>query len=262
MALVHSREDWNASNKPKNLSSLKLIFVVSTNTMYSEEAVEAVTRRLAPQRRLILPVGITSLEDRVVYIKELLSVNPKMFLESYGVFLTVQERQLIDSTTTISDKQVPMDIVRYRRLAAMKSLESEGYFSEYAVKSRNPRIYHKFVGRHRPPTEHLNPPRPPNLGGDLTDSTSQRHEELDIILRRLVALEDHSTLSSSQVRHIEITEEERADYAGMLADEMKYVFLKGLDPEADYDRIDKDTTLDSEWEEQYNRDMEDKYFDI
>ncbi|GAB4820159.1 hypothetical protein N2152v2_007205 [Parachlorella kessleri] len=138
----------------------------------SSQAVDHISDRLAADPALRLPGNLTksgeqpSAEKRQEYLKVLLLRDPGVFLERHGDQLGVEElaafEPLRDGSYEVDfymklleDKQDQhkQDTDRKnRRLAYMNRLLREGtFFSDDAMKERQPYLHHQYVGQYRPP---------------------------------------------------------------------------------------------------------------
>ncbi|CAD5334189.1 unnamed protein product [Arabidopsis thaliana] len=164
--------------------------------------------------------------------------------------------------------------VRNRRLAYLNKLVSEGqYFSEDAMRDREPYLHHEYVGKFQD-VMGRNMARP----GERWSETLMRRAEEAVLVTRIreeqqrlgVAESDWVEASSSSLNGKEqnnkattvLPPEEMQDMMDQFTSIMQQKFLSGEDHQhLDYAKIDNDETLDDHWLREIGRDAEDKYFD-
>ncbi|KAJ4776669.1 Coiled-coil domain-containing protein 97 [Rhynchospora pubera] len=140
--------------------------------MMERLAMEAIAERLASVEGLYFPGAIrqeTPFDDsrRKSVLLDLLLRDASIFLERYGSVLTSEELRQFEPLCTdyevgwhLKRLRKPVDLpqvisatVKNRRRAYMEKLLLEGeYFSEEAMREREPYLHHEYVGRWQDPS--------------------------------------------------------------------------------------------------------------
>ena len=215
---------------------------------------------------------------------ELLSSKPGTFLARFGKFLTEDQLEYFEGLETGGDYElqfylkqarqsqcrfISQKTVKNRRYSALRNMleNHDEYFSQEAMKARNPLLHEQMVGRFLTQEEREEEERP-----DMTNCSLSK-----IIL-------DHMDLNKERddrKRMKEVEEEEEFDTddeddesedeglgrqdGGKEFLKQQFVktvyqsFLQGKDDGFDYRKIDNDETLDDLDAEQ--RDAEERYFE-
>ncbi|CAL5436661.1 unnamed protein product [Camellia sinensis] len=288
----------------------------------SGEAMEDIAERLSKLENLYFPRALqpssSSPSQRKSLLRDLLSRDLAVFLERYGTQLTFGElkefefmkddyeinwhlnnlRSLISPTT--KELRSRSKKIKNRRRAYMDRLICDGkYFSEDAMREREPYLHHEYVGKFQDPSGR----RMARPGERWSETLMRRSEEAILVekIRReqqrlgvaqrdwvgneketedgesLVAngtslplemlSENHDAFSNEQsatVRHTEgatLSAEEMQDRMDQFTHIMQQKFLSGEDHQhLDYSKIDEDETLDDHWLREASHDAEEKYF--
>ncbi|KAL8053720.1 hypothetical protein ABFX02_05G091600 [Erythranthe guttata] len=284
------------------------------------DAKEIITQRLSliddlyfPRK--VQPSAATDSSHRKSLLADLLSTDAAVFLERYGSRLSVEElshfdvlrgdyeinwhlnhlRSIIDPT--VEDKKSRSMKIKNRRLAYMDKLMVEGhYFSEDAMREREPYLHHEYVGKFQDPYG-----RGMARPGERWSETLMRRSEEAILVEKIrseqqmlgeeeeeeeqeeeeeeddeeseteVAMEKETNLEvhrdhNAQLSGVEGTDnlstEEIEERLEQFTSVMQHKFLSGKDEQhLDYSKIDEDETLDDHWMKEANQDAEEKYFD-
>ncbi|CAN1839449.1 Coiled-coil domain-containing protein 97, partial [Linum perenne] len=277
-----------------------------------EEAMGTITARLSSVENLYFPRSLqpdaADPSHRKSLLLDLLSRDPAVFLERYGGQLTANELHEFDTLgddyeikwhlKNIRSKLSPTDedlrsksvAAKNRRHAYLNKLIGDGnYFSEDAMRHREPYLHHEFVGKFQDQSA-----RSMAKPGERWSETLIRRAEEAILVSRIREEQQRLGVSESEwVGHGESQqqeeeeeeeeeedEEEEDDEAKKAQDKEETVsaeemedrmdqftaimhqkFLSGEeDQNFDYAKIDEDETLDDHWFENITRDAEDKYF--
>ncbi|XP_047322416.1 coiled-coil domain-containing protein 97 [Impatiens glandulifera] len=286
-----------------------------------EQSMESMSERLSNLETLYFPRALqsaaTTPSDRKSLLLDLLSRDAAVFLERYGSQLTSDElnelsvlnddyeinwhlnhlRSLISPTADeLKSKSAQ---IKNRRLAYMDKLVIAGhYFSEDAMREREPYLHHEYVGKFQDPSGR-NMARP---GEKWSETLMRRSEEAILVAKirgeqqRLGVAEcdwvgneieqpeeeeeeeeeedededeeEFGAVGSSHPSQAVVnksaqtaTEEEMQDQMNQLTVIMQQKFLSGEDHQhLDYTKIDEDETLDDCWQRGANHDAEEKYF--
>lgn len=179
---------------------------------------------------------------------EMMNSDPGLFLERYGKMLNDKELKYFSPhqnyeveyyLKTCSDSKTKQTEKRNRRFNKLQQLIKEGdYFSEDAVKSRAPDIYHEYVGKYK-------------------RSADESWRSLSLS-EALLKLNTHTEDQELYGDHLEdITPEELQDNEDLLIRTMHERFINGTDR---IEGVSDDETLDDM--QQIYQDAEDKYFDV
>ncbi|TYK12071.1 coiled-coil domain-containing protein 97 [Cucumis melo var. makuwa] len=269
------------------------------------EAMDCLSERLSLQEDLYFPRALQSTasnpSQRKAILLDLLSRDVAVFLERYGSQLTSNELHEFDAlkddyeinwhlkhlrsikSPTSDELHTRSVIVKNRRRAYLSKLIYDGqYFSEDAMREREPFLHHEYVGKFQDPSGR-GMARP---GERWSETLMRRSEEAMLVAkirgeqRRLgVAERDLVTRAMDDQHERPATEnsegaEGGSNHVATLSeadmqdqmDQFTYImhqkFLLGEDSEhLDYSKIDNDETLDDHWMREANDDAEEKYFD-
>ncbi|EPS67169.1 hypothetical protein M569_07605, partial [Genlisea aurea] len=139
------------------------------------EAMEGITQRLSVMEDLYFPRKVQPSDSadssgRKLLLRDLLSTDAAVFLERYGSKLSLDELKQFEvlkedyeinwhlnrlrsimSPTDVEKKSMAARI-KNRRLAYLNKLMTDGnYFSEEAMREREPYLHHEYVGRFQDP---------------------------------------------------------------------------------------------------------------
>jgi hypothetical protein len=252
---------------------------------------EEIATRLSSLEDLYFPRAVQSTAgssgQRKAILLDLLRRDPAVFLERYGSQLSLDELLVVDALKLdyevdwhLKDLRKKLDpdsrrvAVRNRRLAYLNKLVSEGqYFSEDAMRDREPYLHHEYVGKYQDLMAR-NMARP---GERWSETLMRRAEEATLVARireeqqRLGVAE--SDWIGNERREEEEEEEEEDEVTALPAEEMqemmdeftsimKQKFLSGEDEQhLDYSKIDNDESLDDHWLPEMGVEAQEKYFD-
>ncbi|GMH26739.1 hypothetical protein Nepgr_028582 [Nepenthes gracilis] len=169
----------------------------------SSTVIDGISERLSTMDNLYFPRAIlpnaTNPSQRKDIILDLLSRDVAVFLERYGPKLTTEELQEFDvlkydyeinwhlkhlqSVISPTSEQLKSRslIVKNRRRAFMSRLISEGqYFSEDAMREREPYLHHEYVGKFQDPSG-----RSMARPGERWSETLLRQAEEDILVAKI-----------------------------------------------------------------------------
>nr|VDD57380.1 unnamed protein product [Brassica oleracea] len=139
-------------------------------TVMKDAAAEDIAARLSSLEGLYFPRAVQSTtassDQRKSILLDLLRRDPAVFLERYGSQLSLDELLAFDAlkhdyevdwhlknlrkkiSPTSEELKSRSVAVRNRRLAYLNKLVSEGqYFSEDAMRDREPYLHHEYVGK-------------------------------------------------------------------------------------------------------------------
>ncbi|KAF3448213.1 hypothetical protein FNV43_RR08926 [Rhamnella rubrinervis] len=287
------------------------------------EGMESIAERLSLMEDLYFPRAVqpTAINpsQRKSILLDLLSRDVAVFLERYGTKLTVDEIGEFDvlegnyeinwhlkhlrsiMSPTPDELQSRSKTVKNRRRAYLNKLIFDGqYFSEDAMREREPYLHHEYVGKF----QDLSGRRMARPGEQWSETLLRRAEEAILIakIRGEQQRNQEQEMEEEEEEEEEDEEEEPRDANGgansaeilsdhldatngaqsttagseqttlsaaELQDQMDqftYImhekFLLGEDSEhIDYSKIDNDETLDDHWQREANDDAEEKYFD-
>ncbi|CAA6669765.1 unnamed protein product [Spirodela intermedia] len=227
---------------------------------------------------------------------DLLSRDAPLFLERYGGELTVEElsefdalkqdyevswhlnRIRISRSPTAEETRLRSAAVKNRRRAYLEQLIRGGvYFSEEAMREREPYLHHEYVGRFQDPSG-----RGMSRPGERWSETLMRRSEEAIIVAKIrteqqrlgvarkdwIGNEGIRRKSDDGVKIAELPGACRAVSTVELRDQLEQFthimhqkFLAGEDSEyLDYSSIDNNERLDDHWLKESNQDAEERYF--
>ncbi|KAL9242747.1 hypothetical protein vseg_016716 [Gypsophila vaccaria] len=169
----------------------------------SKEAKEKITERLSSIDDLYFPRALLPRAStpslRKPLLLDLLSRDVAVFLERYGTQLTSQELEEFDVlkddyeinwhikhlqsllSPTSEQRRLQSLTVKNRRRAYMDKLVSEGnYFSEDAMREREPYLHHEYVGKFQDPYG-----RSMARPGERWSDTLMRRAEEAILIRKI-----------------------------------------------------------------------------
>jgi hypothetical protein len=259
---------------------------------------------------------VPSATEKFSYLLNLLQRDGGVFLERYGELLAPAERAAfaplradyeVDfwlrrlEASPSNASYTPCKASKNRRLAQMARLEEEGeFFSDDAMRRRQPFVHYQMVGKFLTPAEKeaaaTRAAAAP--GATLSASIMRREEEREATARceeertAFEAAQEEEEEEEEVVEKIEGqgfteraseeveegTEEnaapstgtahgiarasavERAEQAAAFLDVMRQRFLHGKEAGVDYAAIDADASLDEHWAVEEARDVEDFYF--
>ena len=158
-----------------------------------------------------------------------------------------------------------------RRYAKLQRLLREGaYFSDTAMRKRQPLLYHQYLGQHLAEA--------PPAAKTLSESILQQHDELQARERLQEAqaradaaaeLEPETETSSDEEaepafpsKHgpAPLSSEQLRDSRSELLTVLQTLYLDGKDPEVDYQAVDADSSLDGDNAAEQEQDLEDQHF--
>ncbi|KAH7549705.1 hypothetical protein JRO89_XS13G0069300 [Xanthoceras sorbifolium] len=253
-----------------------------------EETMESITERLSSLDNLYFPRALQSNastpSQRKSILLDLLSRDAVVFLES--------KEQDESNFEELRSRSVT---VKNRRLAYLNKLIGDGhYFSEDAMREREPYLHHEYVGKFQDLSER-SMARP---GERWSETLIRRAEEAILVAKireeqqRLGVDEREWVVASGPVRSTEMfpvdsqmlldhsvanngaqsttaehyqgaapSAEETEDSMEQFTHIMQQKFLSGEDHQHfDYSKIDNDETLDDHWLREVSQDAEEKYF--
>ncbi|PPD75469.1 hypothetical protein GOBAR_DD27602 [Gossypium barbadense] len=259
---------------------------------------ETITERLSALDNLYFPRALQSSasdpSNRKSILHDLLSRDVPVFLERYGSQLTSDELHEFDAlnddyevnwhlkhlrskmSPTSEELKLRSVTVKNRRRAYLNKLVCDGhYFSEDAMREREPYLHHEYLGRF----QDLSGRSMARPGERWSETLMRRCEEARLVAKireeqqRLgVAQKDWMLLdhlgddivaaSATVEQHEEApSAEEMQERMDQFTYIMQQKFLSGEDYEyLDYSKIDDDETLDDHWLREANHDAEEKYF--
>nr|KYP51481.1 hypothetical protein KK1_026639 [Cajanus cajan] len=274
-----------------------------TTTM-SEEAKERISERLSCLENLYFPRALQSTvtlpSQRKAIFRDLLSRDVALFLERYGSQLTCNELSEFDSmkddyeinwhvkrlrsimSPTSEELRLRSVTVKNRRRAYLDKLVCAGhYFSEDAMREREPYLHHEYVGKFQDQSGR-GMARP---GERWSETLMRRCEEAALVAKirgeqqRMGVPErdwvgnerrhlneanviDNAASDPARVsREPTLSAEELEERMNQFTYIMQQKFLLGEDREhLDYTKIDNDETLDDHWQREANIDAEERYF--
>ncbi|KAG8634252.1 hypothetical protein MANES_17G024600v8 [Manihot esculenta] len=170
-----------------------------------KEAMESITERLSAMENLYFPRALqsnaTHPSNRKSLLLDLLSKDVAVFLERYGAKLTWEElgefdmlnndyeinwhlKNLRSKVSPTSDELKSRSVkVKNRRLAYLNRLIHDGtYFSEEAMREREPYLHHEFVGKFQDPSA-----RGMARRGERWSETLMRRSEEAILVSKIRA---------------------------------------------------------------------------
>ncbi|KAF0903283.1 hypothetical protein E2562_026567 [Oryza meyeriana var. granulata] len=228
-----------------------------------------------------------SAPDRKAALLALLSRDAPLFLERYGGALSHDELAAFDAfaadyevgwhlrrlRAALAGGPPPASRVRNRRRAYLDRLVREGeYFSEEAMREREPYLHHEYLGRFQDPTG-----RAMARPGERWSETLMRRAEEAVIVEKIRGEQIRRGVDPSEwgvdpnktggspagtSKQQTLSAEEMEDQLEQFTSLMQQKFLSGEDSEhMDYSRIDNDEMLDDHWSKEANYDAEEKYFE-
>jgi hypothetical protein len=271
---------------------------------------DVIITRLAQQTYLRVPGQLDqsiTVEKRFKYLRNLITHDPGVFLERHGDALNAPELDYFQAlrsssyevdfymkiledkaaTTSAAATDTPgahppppggAKRIANRRLAKLEILEQQGYFRMEAMRSREPYLYHLYIGKYidQPfgsikeenavATENAPTSGTSTAIAQLTESILEKHDQLDLMIRseaerEALRLIEEETESEEEEEEEEDDEAVAAKGVETFLDTMKQKFLSGQDTSINYTQIDADTSLDEHFADLERRDAEDKYFD-
>ena len=265
----------------------------------SSTAVEEVLDHLASSDALVVPASVERAGMPVrLYLSDLLKRNPAVFLERHSALLEDAHLRVFDHlrgdyevdfhlarlmesrSPTQAQAAAARRVIRMRRLAHLDVLESQGHFTEHAMRLREPVLFHQHVGAALETREGGNEAG----GADETERTHAvslallaREDDRDVdaavaAARGAAGAEDHTESDAGKkgkspsdvgadAPDPEANTASRAARVASFRRMLRERFLDGGDPDADaYARVDGDASLDESFAEVTARDAEEKYF--
>ncbi|KAF8379167.1 hypothetical protein HHK36_028596 [Tetracentron sinense] len=246
----------------------------------SSSAMEGISERLSSLDNLYFPRVIqdtaSNPSQRKSILLDLLSRDAAVFLgEELGEFDAMKDdyeiswhlkhlRSLLSPTSEeVRSRSV---MVKNRRRAYLDRLICDGqYFSEDAMRGREPYLHHEYVGKFQDPSA-----RSMARPGERWSETLMRRSEEAILVAKIRGEQqrlDQEVVNGAQCTGGELHEEvtlsaaEMQDQMDQFTHIMQQKFLSGEDSQhLDYSKIDEDETLDDHWLREANHDAEEKYF--
>ena len=234
-----------------------------------------------------------SLEEKKRIVKELFDKNPSNFVYRYGKHLTEEQlnmisdeicrsgnenviKQINDLISERNSKKNEDVIVKNRRMAAVEKLLNEKkYFSFYEMQSRHPYLFEKYIERHMDPKEKIDFKQKCNAQNYVkTNWSSYLMEQIrQGEMRQRFLDEETFEEGEDEPEDGKDDDEDSRDGIGndkdirkkeRLMKEFMFImiqnFIDGKDNEFfDYSLVDNNDFYDISKE--YERDLEDKYFD-
>ncbi|KAL9326768.1 hypothetical protein ACSQ67_007413 [Phaseolus vulgaris] len=265
----------------------------------SEEAKERISGRLSCLENLYFPRALESTvslpSQRKAIFRDLLSRDVALFLERYGSKLTGNELSEFDSMKddyeinwhmkrlrsimSPSEEELRMRsvTVKNRRRAYLDRLVCGGhYFSEEAMREREPYLHHEYVGKFQDQSGR----RMARPGERWSETLMRRCDEAALVakirgeqqrmgvperdwrdLNEAVVNDDSLSNPGRVSLEQTVSAEELEDRMDQFTYIMQQKFLLGEDQEhLDYSKIDNDETLDDHWQREANIDAEERYF--
>ncbi|XP_020978049.1 coiled-coil domain-containing protein 97 [Arachis ipaensis] len=282
----------------------------------SSEAMEKISERLSCLENLYFPRALQSTatlpSQRKQIFRDLLSRDVPLFLERYGSELISDELGEFDSmkddyevnwhlkrlrsimSPTSEELRMRSVTVKNRRRAYLDKLVYDGhYFSEDAMREREPYLHHEYVGKFQDQSSR-GMARP---GERWSETLMRRCEEAELVAKIrgeqqrmgvperdwvLNFLNLFQSYTCKITRHLSqpdisddgvasdparesqessLSAEELEDRMNQFTYIMQQKFLLGEDHEhLDYTKIDNDETLDDHWMREANIDAEERYF--
>lgn len=252
-------------------------------------------------------------DEQFAEVAKIASTKMHVFLERYGELLSVEDLVSVSASPLAETEEVrfwlsrlrrepPSDAERQKRSRRRRWLwarremgAAEGFFSEDEMKRRDPKLFHKLVGRHLDSGARLSQPMQGSLSGYLMQRLEKETEDelkgTAASSRSGAAIPAESSVDADGVPsakrhkgdlHAGEGEPGEGEEAGADADfgefdgeggaaeqdpaqrraqflkAMRERFVNGLEPGFDYAQLDEDSDLDDIVE--LGRDAEDKYF--
>jgi hypothetical protein len=273
----------------------------------SSPSVEEVLDRLASSDALVVPAsvartgGADDAAGRRSYLSGLLQRNPAVFLERHGALLEDAHLRVFDHlqgdyevdfhlarlkesrSPTPAQTAAARRVTRMRRLAHLDVLESQGHFTEHAMRLREPVLFHQHVGA-----------APGTREGGIETSGADETERAHAVSLALLAREDDRDADAAvaaarggagaeddaeydarrkgkrpatrgfglDAPDFEADTASRAARVASFRRMLRERFLDGGDPDTSaYARVDVDASLDESFAAETARDAEDKYFE-
>ncbi|KAL0326617.1 UNVERIFIED_CONTAM: hypothetical protein Sangu_1739700 [Sesamum angustifolium] len=170
----------------------------------SSEAKESITERLSLMEDLYFPLKVqpsvaANPSHRKSLLIDLLSTDAAVFLERYGSKLSLEELSQFDVlkddyeinwhlnhlrsviNPTVEERKSKLAKIKNRRLAYMDKLMLDGhYFSEDAMREREPYLHHEYVGKFQDPSG-----RSMARPGERWSETLMRRSEEAILVEKI-----------------------------------------------------------------------------
>lgn len=254
-------------------------------------------------------------DEQFAEVAKIASTKIHVFLERYGELLSSEDLIAVAASPLADTEEARFWLARLRReplggaakqkrsrrrrwLWAKREMPlAEGYFSEDEMKRRDPKLFHKLVGRHLDSSTRLSAPMQGSLSGYLLQRLEKETEEElkgpkapAPTSTAAGAAVDSSSVDASGVPKAKRHKGDQLPEGGADPDEgeeddvdldfdelpgdgeadddavrrarflkaMRDKFVNGLEPDFDYARLDDDSELDDLQE--LGRDAEEKYF--
>ena len=265
----------------------------------SSPSVEEVVDRLASSDALVVPASVARAGTPVrSYLWDLLTRKPAIFLERHSALLEDAHLRVFDHllgdyevdfhlarlvesrSPTPAQAAAARRVTRMRRLAHLDVLESQGHFTEHAMRLREPVLFHQHVGAALETRNEGNESsgaveteRKHAVSLALLDREDERDADAAIAAAHgVVGAEDDAESDKEKkwkrpsgvgadVPDPETSSATRAARVATFRRMLRERFLDGRDPDAAaYARVDCDASLDESFAEEKARDAEEKYF--
>jgi hypothetical protein len=271
----------------------------------SSPSVEEVVDRLASSDALVVPASVARAGTPVrSYLWDLLTRKPAIFLERHSALLEDAHLRVFDHlrgdyevdfhlarlvesrSPTPAQAAAARRVTRMRRLAHLDVLESQGHFTEHAMRLREPVLFHQHVGAALETREAGDQGGSEAAGSDETECTHAvslallaREDDRDAdaavaAARGAEGAEDDAESDAEKEKKGKRPSVVGADAADPEANTatraarvasfhrvLRERFLDGGDPDAAaYARVDGDASLDEAFSAETARRAEEKYF--
>ena len=236
----------------------------------SSPSVEEVVDHLASSDALVVPASVARAGTPVrSYLWDLLTRKPAIFLERHSALLEDAHLRVFDHlrgdyevdfhlarlvesrSPTPAQAAAARRVTRMRRLAHLDVLESQGHFTEHAMRLREPVLFHQHVGAALETRE----------AGDQGGSEAAGSDETErahAVSLALLAREDYRDADAADPEANTAT---RAARVASFRRVLRERFLDGGEPgAAAYARVDGDASLDESFAAETARHAEEKYF--
>lgn len=228
-----------------------------------------------------------TVDDKAKIASDLVSSKPGVFLSRYGSFLTENQLEYFETLTTSNYELefylnqarqsqcrfIKQNKVKNRRYAALRKMieNNDEYFSETAMKARNPLLYEQLVGRFLTEEEKEEANRPDMSNCSLTQIILEHmdlNKERD--MKKIMKEEEDEEEFDTDDDESDNDKNDEEEGLGRLEGGRDFLrkqfvkssyqcFLEGKDSGFDYSKVDNDDSLDDLDVEQ--RDAEERYFE-
>ena len=271
----------------------------------SSPSVEEVVDHLASSDALVVPASVARAGTPVrSYLWDLLTRKPAIFLERHSTLLEDAHLRVFDHlrgdyevdfhlarlvesrSPTPAQAAAARRVTRMRRLAHLDVLESQGHFTEHAMRLREPVLFHQHVGAALETREAGDQGGSEAAGSDETERAHAvslallaREDDRDAdaavaAARGGAGAEDDAEYDArrkgkrpirgfgADAPDFEADTASRAARVASFRRVLRERFLDGGDPDTSaYARVDVDASLDESFAAETARDAEDKYFE-